>query len=60
MEVKRWVEETVSNGVEVSLGEPMSGSNIGWTRRPEEECHRRNGTRVQFWKDTDLFLRLSI
>ena len=52
---KPWVAgkaEPISPRVAASLGEPMLGCNIGWTRRgvPFWEDNRSDGTMVPSWK----------
>ena len=52
---KAWVAgkaEPISPRVAASLGEPMLGCNIGWTRRgvPFWEDNRSDGTMVPSWK----------
>jgi len=44
--------EPISPRVAASLGEPMLGCNIGWTRRgvPFWEDNRPDGRRVPSWK----------
>ena len=49
---KPWVAGKAEPRVVASLGEPMLGFNIGWTRRgmPFWEDNRADGTMVPSWK----------
>ena len=54
--------EPISPRVAASLGEPMLGCNIGWTRRgvPFWEVNRSDGTMAPSWRDPDLLPRVVI
>ena len=54
--------ERISPRVAASLGEPMLGCNIGWTRRgvPFWEVNRSDGTVAPSWRDPDLLPRVAI
>ena len=54
--------EPITPRVAASLGEPMLGCNIGWTRRvvPFWEVNRSDGTMAPSWRDPDLLPRVAI
>ena len=54
--------EPISPRVAASLGEPMLGCNIGWTRRgvPFWEVNTSDSTMTPSWRDPDLLPRVAI
>ena len=54
--------EPITPRVAASLGEPMLGCNIGWTRRgvPFWGVNRSDGTMAPSWRDPDLLPRVAI